>query len=75
MKTIAVAHNLDFTPSADEVILTMQQDTSVSDFDVDFTRVVSTSSTNINAEVKIGSGSLTTTATAKVIASVKTKRG
>ena len=75
VKTIAVAHSLDFTPSADEVILTMQQDTAVSDFDVDFTRVVSTTSTNVNAEVKIGTGSATTTATAKLIASVKTKRG
>lgn len=75
VKTIAVAHGLDFTPTASEAILTMQQDTSVNDFAVDFTRVVSTDGTDINAEVKIGTGSATTTATAKLTAYVKTKRG
>ncbi len=75
LKAFSIAHGLDFTPTVGEVMLTLQEETAVSDFDVDFLRISATDGTNVDCELKIGTGSATTTATAKVGAAVKTKRG
>jgi len=66
LKLVSITHGLSITPTLSNVTLTLGRNTTVSDYAVDFVRLVGASSTTITAEVSVGTASATGSALANL---------
>ena len=64
VKTVTVAHNLDFTPSLDDVTVSIKENTAVDDFALGFVKKTAVDATNVTLKINVTTASATGAATA-----------
>lgn len=75
VKSFTITHGLAFTPALEDVQLTLQRETNVSDWESDHLWAVATSSSQISGQVEVKTASSTAIATVKVQALTRVKTG
>ena len=66
VKSLTVAHGLAAAPTIHKCTATLNRNTNVSDYDLDWIRIVSVDATNVTVEAKVETASATGGATAKL---------
>lgn len=64
VKTVAVAHNLDFTPNIDDVIVSIKENTAVDDWALGYVKKTAVDATNVTLKINVTTASATGAATA-----------
>lgn len=73
-KAVTIAHNLDFTPSLDNVLLSLKRNTNVGDLSIGFMWVYNADATNVYCNVRVLTASATAGATVTLVANCIAKK-